>query len=91
MAFGHKLSPSVIPGLTTELGKLNSAVIYAGPTYIGIRSGKHDTSIVATHAIDLRHLYADIHQFKSLVHWSDGTVKPILILLVDGGHDENPR
>ena len=91
MASGHKLTPSVTAGLTIESGKLNSANSYSGSTYISIRSGKHNSSIAATHAIDLQHLYADINQFENLVHRLDGTVKPILILLVDGSPGENPR
>ncbi len=92
MASGHKLTASVIAGLTIESGiKLNSSVTPSGPTYIGIRSGKHDSSIAATHVIDLRHLYADIQEFRSMLYRPDGSVKLILILLVDGGPDENPR
>ena len=34
-------------------------------------------------------LYVD--EFKSLLHREDGTVKPVLIILVHGGPDENPR
>jgi hypothetical protein len=92
VASGHKLIPSVIAGLTIESGiNLKSAVTTSGPTYIGIRSGKHDSSVAATHASDLRHLYADVQQFRDVLYRQDGTVKPVLILLVDGGPDENPR
>jgi len=44
-----------------------------------------------THAADLRHLYDNEESFKNILYRTDGTRKPILILLVDGGPDENPR
>ena len=39
----------------------------------------------------LRHLYNDVETFKNILYRADGTVKPILIFLTDGGSDENPR
>ena len=91
VASGHKLTPSVIAALEIKPGRQQGAVSYSGPTYIGIRSGKHDSSVAATHAADLRHLYDNVDSFKDILYRADGTVKPILIVLVDGGPDENPR
>ena len=91
VAAGHKLIPSVIAGLKIKPDKLQGAVSSSGPTYIGIRSGKHDSSVAATHAADLMHLYNSVESFKNILYRNDGTVKPILIMLVDGGPDENPR
>lgn len=91
IAAGHKLTPSVIAGLQIEPEKLSGAVSASGPTFIGIRSGKHDSSVAATHAADLRHLYQDIDEFRSILYRDDGTTKPVLVILVDGGPDENPR
>ena len=91
VAAGHKLIPSVIAGLKIKPDKLQGAVSSSGPTYIGIRSGKHDSSVAATHAADLMHLYDNVESFKNILYRNDGTVKPILIMLVDGGPDENPR
>ena len=91
VAAGHKLIPSVIAGLEISQEKLQGAVSSSGPTYIGIRSGKHDSSVAATHAADLQHLYDSVESFKNILYRADGTVKPILIMLVDGGPDENPR
>ena len=57
----NKLTARVLLGLTiNEMGKPDGAVTTSGPTYIAIRSGKHDSSVAATYAADLRHLYADI-------------------------------
>ena len=92
IASGHKLTPSVIPGLDISSSKLlNGSVSYSGPTYIGIRSGKHDSSVAATHAADLRYLYDNVAEFRSILYRADGTKKPILIIFIDGGPDENPR
>lgn len=91
VASGHKLTPSVIAGLEVVAGKFDHGVTYSGPTYIGIRSGKHDSSVAGTHAADLRHLYHDVQEFKPLLYRDDGTLKPVLVILVDGGPDENPR
>lgn len=91
IAAGHKLTPSVIAGLVISEGKLDNAVGYSGPTYIGIRSGKHDSSIAATHAADLYHLYQNVESFHDLLFQANGLVKPILVIFVDGGPDENPR
>lgn len=89
-AAGHKLTPSVIAGLVISEGRLEKAVGYSGSTFIGIRSGKHDFSIAATHAADLRHLYQHVSSFHQLLHKDNGQVKPVLVILVDGGPDENP-
>jgi len=91
IAAGHKLVPSVVAGLTIAAGKLDNAVGYSGPTYIGIRSGKHDSSVAATHAADLRHIYEDVPEFRSILWQSSGLNKPVLVVFVDGGPDENPR
>lgn len=49
IASKHKLIPSVYAGLKIE----KEAVSYSGPTYIAIRSGKHDKSTAPRHADDL--------------------------------------
>lgn len=77
------------------------AVTYSGPTYIAIRSGKHSSSTVTTHATDLDRLLR-LDSFKELtkikkttdqisIDHSEDEVKPVLIITVDGGPDENPR
>lgn len=86
IATRHKLIPSVYAGLEIRDGKVS----YSGPTYIAIRSGKHDSSTAFTHAVDLNRLI-QLNVFSSFSCNADGSVKPIWILLVDGGPDENPR
>jgi len=69
VAAGHKLIPSVIAGLEIAKGKVSGNVKGSGPTYIGIRSCKHDLSIAATHAADLQHLYENVNEYSLLVRW----------------------
>ena len=85
VATGHKLVPSIYAAL--DVGKEH--VGYSGPTFITIRSGKHDTSTADTHSADFVDL-ASLPLFKSAMK-NESDVKPVVIVLVDGGPDENPR
>ncbi|KAK3932313.1 Carbamoyl-phosphate synthase arginine-specific large chain [Frankliniella fusca] len=88
----HCLVPSVyaIQEISpNKLGKTD-AVSYSGPTHIVIRSGKHSSSSAATHAEDTDKMFA-MESLRPYVRASDGGIKPVLILKVDGGPDENPR
>jgi hypothetical protein len=53
IATKHKLIPSVYAALEIQ----NDKVTYSGPTYIAIRSGKHDSSTAPRHADDLHRLF----------------------------------
>lgn len=88
----HKLIPSVYAGINikSECMGQPEAVSYSGPTYIAIRSGKHSSSTADTHAMDLERLM-NLDIFASIVKNSAGELKPVLMLSVDGGPDENPR
>jgi hypothetical protein len=63
---------------------------YSGPTYIAIRSAKHDLSCADSHAIDFDRL-ATLKEFEKVARDDSGQVKPLVIITVDGGPDENPR
>lgn len=93
VAAQHKLIPSVYAGikiLPNGLGK-REAVGYSGPTYIAIRSGKHSSSTAFSHALDFEKLF-ELKEFDEITKIGNSNiVKPILILSVDGGPDENPR
>ncbi|GBP70813.1 hypothetical protein EVAR_54326_1 [Eumeta japonica] len=65
-------------------------VTYSGPTYVAIRSGKHSSSSARTHSIDLEHLM-ELTEFQSLAKTDYNSIKPVIIMTVDGGPDENPR
>ncbi|CAF4412548.1 unnamed protein product [Rotaria sp. Silwood2] len=83
----HQLTPSVYAAcLLCEDGDLG----YSGPTYIAIRSAKHDLSSAESHALDFDRLVC-LKEFEEVSRDETGQVKPILITTVDGGPDENPR
>lgn len=48
----HKLIPSVYAACVV----VESKVLYNGPTYVSIRSGKHDSSTAKTHLSDFNKL-----------------------------------
>lgn len=75
---GHKLIPSVyaICEITED-----GTVSHKGPMTIRIRSGKHDGSSAQSHHKD----------FERIMDANPEYQKPILLMSVDGGPDENPR
>jgi hypothetical protein len=93
VAAGHKLIPSVYAGIQIQCNGLGNreAVGYSGPTYIAIRSGKHSSSTAFSHGLDFDKLLT-LQEFDVITRTGiDRLVKPILMLTVDGGPDENPR
>ncbi|CAF4032014.1 unnamed protein product [Rotaria sordida] len=83
----HQLTPSVYAAcLLSENGDLG----YSGPTYVAIRSAKHDLSTAESHATDFDRLVC-LKEFEKVARDETGQVKPIIIVTVDGGPDENPR
>jgi len=85
VASRHKLIPSVYAACHIK----DENVGYSGPTYIAIRSGKHDSSTAATHGFDFETL-TGLKEFKEFL-MNEEKVKPVIIITVDGGPDENPR
>ena len=87
----HKLIPSVVAGISIEPNGVGHAedVGYSGPTYISIRSGKHDSSSAATHAWDFERL-KQLPEFEDTLYVK-GKMKPVVIVCADGGPDENCR
>ena len=82
----HKLIPSVYASCRKNK---DGSVGYNGPTYIAIRSGKHDTSSAASHIEDFRSLLS-LNEFKD-DSLKDGVLQPMLFVSVDGGPDETPK
>ncbi|CAF0726611.1 unnamed protein product [Adineta steineri] len=83
----HQLTPSVYAAcLLSEDGDLG----YSGPTYVAVRSAKHDQSNADSHATDFDRL-VNLKEFEKVARDETGQVKPIVIVTVDGGPDENPR
>ena len=81
----HKLIPSVYAACLMKDGKVG----FNGPTYMAIRSAKHDGSTAKTHAADFVRL-TELESFKSALLTNSGEVKPLLFVGVDGGPDEAP-
>ena len=82
----HKLIPSVYAACLKKDGEVR----YNGPTFIFIRSGKHDKSCAETHSDDFeRILQLEEFQYAALTPNKD--VKPLVFVLVDGGPDEAPK
>lgn len=54
------------------------------------RSAYHDSSTAFTHAADFE-LLPSMPDFEDIMCGPTGAMKPILIMTVDGGPDENPR
>ena len=87
----HKAIPSVYGGIVLQKDGLRepTAVGFSGPTYIGIRSGKHSSSTALAHGRDFARLL-NLEEFRDLAY-KNGFIKPVVIMSVDGGPDENPR
>ena len=64
-------------------------ISFSGPTYVAIRSAKHDSSTAASHQYDLDEVF-QLAEFESSVKGKDGRIKPLLFVGVDGGPDEAP-
>lgn len=91
MAKKHNLTSSVYGGIGIHPDGLGSpeAVSYSGPTYIAIRSGKHSESTAATYSTDFDRLL-EIEAFDDIMK-NENEIKPVVIMSVDGGPDENPQ
>jgi len=89
----HKLIPSVYAFLSINddiVGDNATGIANSGPTYIAIRSGKHDSSNAYSHGTDIRHVVHD-ERFHNFVKTPSGQVKPFWVSRSDGGPDENAR
>ncbi|KAG5873810.1 hypothetical protein JTB14_024126 [Gonioctena quinquepunctata] len=84
----HKLIPSVYAGIKITSSMLGQP--QAVGTYIAIRSGRHSSSTANTHAQVFETLL-ELEEFRPLAKTDHGLVKPVVIMTVDGGPDENPR
>jgi len=92
VAGDHKLIPSVYAGINIKPAEIESrsAVTYSGPTYIAVHSGKHSSSTALSHVADFSRLLK-LPEFDAVTKTTAGHVKPVLMVTVDSGPDENPR
>ncbi|CAF2837468.1 unnamed protein product [Rotaria sp. Silwood2] len=56
----------------------------------GVQLSNHDLSTAASHALDFDRLVC-LNEFEKVARDETGQVKPIVIVTVNGGPDENPR
>ncbi|XP_037731574.1 uncharacterized protein LOC119562454 [Drosophila subpulchrella] len=81
----HRLNPSVCAGVIISPEKTGDpkAVVYSGPTFISITA--------ETHAKDCDSIL-NLESFQEIAKTHDkGRVKPVVVIISDGGPDENPR
>ena len=81
----HKLIPSVYAACNMKEGKVS----FSGPTYIAIRSARHDKSTAKTHQFDFDKL-TQLDEFNTSIKNKRGEMKPLIFVAVDGGPDESP-
>ena len=75
---------------TREKDFSGDAVTYSGPTYCAIRSAKHSGSSAYHHLHDMKRIRS-LDIFDDSFDNDAGELKPVMIVTVDGGPDENPR
>ena len=87
----HKLIPSVIGENNYEkIIFSGDAVTYSGPTYCAIQSEKHSGSSADPHLQDMKRIRS-LDIFNDSFNNNTSESKPVMIVTVDGGPDENPR
>ena len=88
----YKLIPTVCGAceIRSSSSKKEPEISYSGPTFITICSVKHDSSTAYTHGYDFQ-IVMEKPEFKDCFRDYADKVRPIGILFVDGGPDENPR
>ncbi|CAG8822788.1 8162_t:CDS:2, partial [Racocetra persica] len=86
----HKLIPSVYAVLDIQKDKYGQAeaVIYSGPIFIRIRSGKYDSSTAYSYSKDFDDLMVEKKLHNHTM--TDGQSKPMVVMISDGKPDENP-
>ncbi|GBM72663.1 hypothetical protein AVEN_213165-1 [Araneus ventricosus] len=83
--------PSVYAGIDIQkdgLGRIE-AVGYSGLAYLATHSGKHTTSTAYSHGLDFERLL-ELPEFDKIQKFNNAG-KPVVVFVVDGGCDENPR
>ena len=89
----HKLIPSVTGYRTIEDHQdfihSRQGVRYSGPTYVAVRSGKHDTSVAWSHGIDILRTF-ELETFRSTLYHKD-KLKSVIIWESDGAADQQAK
>ena len=91
VASKHKLVPSVIAAISVKENSIGKqGVTCSGLTYIALRSAKHTSATALDHLTDMKRV-CSLPEFTDYLATPDGLPKPVMIVTVDGGPDENPR
>ena len=87
----RKLTPSVYARckICSTSSRVAPDIAYSGLRYTAICSGEHDSNTAYTHGHDFDHVL-ELEELQSLDK-HDGVIKPVAIIISDGGPDENPR
>ena len=87
----HKLIPSVIADMEVKEKMFSKeAVGYTGTTYVGIRNAKHTGSSAYHHLQDMICIRT-LPEFESSFKNENREDKPVMMITIDGGLDENLR
>ena len=82
----YKLIPSVYAACLEK----DVEVCYNGPTFISIRSGKHDKSCAETHSDNFERIL-QLKKIQDAALTPNKDVKPLVFVSVNGGPDEAPK
>ena len=87
----HKLTPSVYAAceIKSASAKSQEEITYSGPTYIAIRSCKHDSSTAYSHGYDFNQL-VEKPEFQPILKTSKGALKPVGMMFVKGDRTKTP-
>ena len=88
----HNLTPSMYAAceIKSAPAKSQEEITYSRPTYIAIRSCKHDSSTAYSHGYGFNQL-VEKPEFQPILKTLKGALKPVGMMFVDGAPDENPR
>ena len=67
--------------------KKDGETSYNGPTFISIRSEKHDKSCAETHSDDFERIL-QLEEFEDAALTPNKAVKPLVFVSIDSGPDE---
>ena len=84
LSFLSLLSSIYAASIIDETGLISNA----GPTYVAIRSAKHDRCTHETHEIDFDRL-VQMKEFEKVARDHLGRVKPIVMMNIESGGSEN--
>ena len=80
----------LIPSVYAAWLKKDDEVSYNDPTFMSIKSGKHDKSCAAAHSDDFERVL-QLEEFQDAATTSNRKVKPLVFISIDNGPVEAPK